>query len=507
MAISSLEKDIKDILMKAGRASRQELSKNKFETLIFEKRFIKEWCEYCQEYIGLTPKRKTTRIMIAQFFKSIRTNFRRSGNPYSIHPIPSGGIELTKLGKGTKGFEFKQNKLVKNITAAKTAALEVLTEAKFGINASMTDAQSKQLKTDLHGHHGGPEETDIKTTLGMEHVSDGTQHMNRGSTAHLSALLDELNQRSPMTTLTEVVQQQFSDYIELKMGHTRIPRTVRIIKGRGDAKKITTYRVDNDIQIKFALGAGVRGRAYTKAMSDWDTPGGRPLKSGEQKLPPAIDKILEKVQDKTLKFIERNKLTHPFDMLKLKGSPSAIDHAVAESPKIIVGNMFPHRTRPDMRLKVNKALFAVGKQPKKTATKLIGAKTAKGRHGRKIGRKGLPPVASKSKVDGKAGQNPIALRNLLNEVLPKAIAMQMISPKLQYRTGRFANSVRVENISSGPRGGNTMIETTYRKDPYETFAKGGKKYTFNRDPERLIKSTVRGIATGIIGGRFGIGVN
>ena len=498
MAISSLEKDIKDILMKAGRASRQELSKNKFETFIFEKRFIKEWCEYCQKEVGLTPKRKTTRIMIARFFKAIRTNFRKSGNPYSIHPIQGGGIELTKLGKGTKGFEFKQDKLVKKITAAKTAALEVL---------NVSDAQAKELKGALHGHHGGPEEDDIKTTLGMEHVSDGTQHMNRGSNAQLSALLDELNQRSPITTLTEVVQQQFSDYIELYMGHTRTPRNVRIIKGRGSAKKITTYRVDNDIQIKFALGKGVRGKAYTKAMADWDTPGGRPLKSGEQKLPPAIDKILEKVEKNTLKFIERNRLTHPYDMLKLKGSPSAIDHAVAESPKIIVGNMFPHRTRPDMRLKVNKALFAVGKQPKKTATKLIGAKTAKGRHRRKIGRKGLPPVASQSKVDGKAGQNPIALRNLLNEVLPKAIAMQMISPKLQYRTGRFANSVRVENISSGPRGGNTMIETTYRKDPYETFAKGGKKYTFNRDPERLIKSTVRGIATGIIGGRFGVGVN
>lgn len=500
MAIKSLETEIKEILMKAGRASRQELSKNKFETLIFEKRFIMEWCEYCQKEVGLTPTEPTTRKMTGRFFKAIRTSFRKSGNPYSIHPIPSGGIELTKLGKGNPGFEFKQKSLNIRLKECKQEALNVL-------NVPDNSPQSTELKGALHGHHGGPEETDIKTTLGMEHVSDGTQHMNRGSTAQLSALLDELNQRSPMTTLTEVVQQQFSDYIELKMGHTRIPRTVRIIKGRGDAKKITTYRVDNDIQIKFALGAGVRGRAYTKAMSDWDTPGGRPLKSGEQKLPPAIDKILEKVQEKTLDFIERNRLTHPFDMLKLKGSPSAIDHAVAESPKIIVGNMFPHRTRPDMRLKVNKALFAVGKQPKKTATKLIGAKTAKGRHRRKIGRKGLPPVASQSKVDGKAGQNPIALRNLLNEVLPKAIAMQMISPKLQFRTGRFANSVRVENISSGPRGGNTMIETTYRKDPYETFAKGGKKYTFNRDPERLIKSTVRGIATGIIGGRFGIGVN
>jgi hypothetical protein len=52
-----------------------------------------------------------------------------------------------------------------------------------------------------------------------------------------------------------------------------------------------------------------------------------------------------------------------------------------------------------------------------------------------------------------------------------------------------------------------MIETTYRKDPYETFAPGGQKYTYQRDPERLIKKSVRQAAIGIIGGRFGIGVN
>jgi len=499
MAIKSLETEIKEILTAAGRKSRQALSKNKFETLVFEKRFIMEWCEYCQKEVGLTPTDEMTRKMTGRFFKQIKKGFRSSGNPYSIHTTPGGGIEVTKLGKGTKGFEFKQSKFVKKITEGKQAALNAM-------KVTLTDAQSKQLKTDLHGHHGGPEEDDIKTTLGMESVSDQIGHMNRGDTAQLPVLLDELNQRTPLQTLTEVVQQQFSDYIELNMGHTRTPKNVRIIKGQGSAKKITKYTVDNDIQIKFALGAGVRGRAYTKAMADWDTPPGRLPKGVMAKLPKAIDSLLKDVENDTLDFIKRNRLTHAYDMLKLKGSPSAIDHAVTESPKIIVGNMFPHRTRPDMRLKVNKALFAVGKQPKKAATKLIAAKTAKGRH-RKTGRKGLPPVAAKSKVDNKAGQNPIALRNLLNEVLPKAIAMQMISPKLQFRTGRFANSVRVENISSGPRGGNTMIETTYRKDPYETFAKGGKKYTFNRDPERLIKSTVRGIATGIIGGRFGVGVN
>ena len=39
----------------------------------------------------------------------------------------------------------------------------------------------------------------------------------------------------------------------------------------------------------------------------------------------------------------------------------------------------------------------------------------------------------------------------------------MTSPALRYRTGRFANSVRVDNVTQGPRGGNTMIETTYKK--------------------------------------------
>jgi hypothetical protein len=52
-----------------------------------------------------------------------------------------------------------------------------------------------------------------------------------------------------------------------------------------------------------------------------------------------------------------------------------------------------------------------------------------------------------------------------------------------------------------------MIETSYRNDPYETFAPGGKKYTSQRDPERLIKRSVREIATGLIGARFGIEVN
>ena len=41
------------------------------------------------------------------------------------------------------------------------------------------------------------------------------------------------------------------------------------------------------------------------------------------------------------------------------------------------------------------------------------------------------------------------------------VAQNMTSPALNYRTGRLANSVRVDNVTQGPRGGNTMIETSY----------------------------------------------
>ena len=89
---------------------------------------------------------------------------------------------------------------------------------------------------------------------------------------------------------------------------------------------------------------------------------------------------------------------------------------------------------------------------------------------------------SKQKAGKKARQvkqrvqqmsNPLALRNLLNDVISEAVAMKMKAPALQFRTGRFANSVEVTDVLVGPRGG-TQIEYTYQRNPYETFEPGGR---------------------------------
>ena len=194
-----------------------------------------------------------------------------------------------------------------------------------------------------------------------------------------------------------------------------------------------------------------------------------------------------------------------------RDSPKYSDRLIAATNKSIVKNMFTQVTNPDMRLKVNKAIlagFTTKKAKGKTATTNKGKKksptktkqTQKQRIPKGIV---LPPVG---KVDQKAGQNPLALKVMLNKVLPVAIAKNMVAPALQYRTGRFANSVQVDDVTQGPRGGNTMIQASYLTNPYETFAPGGKKYTQQRDPERLIKRTVREVATSIVGAKFGIEV-
>jgi len=207
--------------------------------------------------------------------------------------------------------------------------------------------------------------------------------------------------------------------------------------------------------------------------------------------------------------VERAML-HKFKDPDYQASKSPRKRLVEVGAKAIIDNMFPHKTNPDMRYKVNKRLVAQGKSENinEVVQSMVALTTAAyTRKATKPAKGKRPPRGqAQGRVAKAAGENPMALKSLLNEILPQAVAANMVAPALRYRTGRFANSVRVDNITQGPRGGNTMIEATYRTNPYETFAPGGKQYTPQRDPERLIKRTVRQVASGIIGARFGIDI-
>ena len=65
---------------------------------------------------------------------------------------------------------------------------------------------------------------------------------------------------------------------------------------------------------------------------------------------------------------------------------------------------------------------------------------------------------------------------------------------LNYRTGRFAQSARVERISESRQGMITAFYS-YMKNPYATFSRGGRQERpYTRDPKTLISKSIRELA-------------
>lgn len=135
-----------------------------------------------------------------------------------------------------------------------------------------------------------------------------------------------------------------------------------------------------------------------------------------------------------------------------------------------------------------KAKFKGGSAVKRKTTRAnVGAK-----------RRGRPTKQAQA-----IGGNVLALKELINKLLPDAVLAKMQSPALVNRTGRFRRSAEVTNAMIGPRGG-VQIDYTYQRDPYEVFEPGSGSPLANqyRDPRRIIGGTVREIAQSIMGKKF-----
>lgn len=100
-----------------------------------------------------------------------------------------------------------------------------------------------------------------------------------------------------------------------------------------------------------------------------------------------------------------------------------------------------------------------------------------------------------------SSKSNVALQALLNAKLPAKVMETMGSPRLINRTGRFARSVRVEEITTTPQGF-PSIGYTYQKYPYQTFEPGFKQGDPDKDPRKLIDKSLRELAVGLIVGRF-----
>jgi hypothetical protein len=155
--------------------------------------------------------------------------------------------------------------------------------------------------------------------------------------------------------------------------------------------------------------------------------------------------------------------------------------------------------RDSLKTAVSKNLPPViGKPRKKTGTSsqsmLKNVKPAKASLKKTGGSTGIPNYTPKAD----AAPNMANLRDLINSQLQDVISANMGDGTsrsiLNYRTGRFAGSARVESLSISRQGMLTAFYT-YMQNPYATFSAGGKQsFPKSRDPKLLISRSIREIA-------------
>jgi len=117
-----------------------------------------------------------------------------------------------------------------------------------------------------------------------------------------------------------------------------------------------------------------------------------------------------------------------------------------------------------------------------------------------------PSVSATVSKSKKPGLNLTNLQNLINQSLIERVKANMGRGErrdvLNLRTGRFAESVKVERMSQSREGMITAFYS-YMKNPYATFSQGGRQSSpKSRDPKLLIARSIREIATAQVANRL-----
>ena len=184
------------------------------------------------------------------------------------------------------------------------------------------------------------------------------------------------------------------------------------------------------------------------------------------------------------------------DLLHTKGSDSLFE---AIESVVVLGNLTKSK-----RVKSKK-----GAKPKQKSTSKGKSTQQKGKTASnsrvKIfsGAGATAPKYNASRARRGSSSSPLRLLALINKELPSTVRKNMDLPALQNRTGRFAESVKLTDISQTPQGF-PSIGYTYQRDPYQVFEMGSKGNWSSpeRDPRSLIDKSIREIAAQYALGRF-----
>ena len=120
-----------------------------------------------------------------------------------------------------------------------------------------------------------------------------------------------------------------------------------------------------------------------------------------------------------------------------------------------------------------------------------------------VSRKSYSTAVTSKKKPEKPKMALANILGILNNQLPRVVARNMGSPRLENRTGRFAQSVRATEITETPQGF-PSIGYTYMKERYGGYesTSGSRFADIDRDPRPLIDQSIREIVMGFALGRL-----
>lgn len=178
----------------------------------------------------------------------------------------------------------------------------------------------------------------------------------------------------------------------------------------------------------------------------------------------------------------------PDNVMEMQGSPSAKELMAAQLYSLL---KFGKADNSKVTTSVKQQATPPKVKAKKPKPNII--KAVQGL----LGDKETPPKVNRLRnVTGKF-TSLVNVVNLINLQLADRIKQNMGTPRLNYRTGRFAKSAQVLNASID-NDGSVRLPYTYMKYPYQTFEPGFARGTAARDPKALITKSIREIAQTIV---------
>lgn len=204
----------------------------------------------------------------------------------------------------------------------------------------------------------------------------------------------------------------------------------------------------------------------------------------------AVDNQTAKLSEEAAVDFLTNRLKK--EVATLEGSTRLVDGV----GQVLLGTVAPKKARVQGKRKKQINEKSKGSAKKKTRTKKsenivrdtgIGAKSFIQKDRSKSRKKSLFSVMA-----------------MINQRLPETLEKNMRAPGLENRTGRFANSVRLTDVSQTEKGF-PSFGYTYQKDPYQVFevGKGRSPWaTPERDPRLVIDRSIREVAAEMALGRF-----